>query len=195
MSEQKPAIACLDVSITNTGIAVLLDDGTIGVASLADKSFSNHGYLRSFVRTYLRGFLSMVKFRKIAAIKDGMIVASDPTTGKYDCTIVDISLCSNVFFEGAAYLKNNKSVMLNQFNGIVASNFVAADILEVAPKSHKKTFVGNGNATKQDTIDVVLAKFGFKTKDDNIADALSLLYHVLSKGLAKENGAERFNLQ
>lgn len=182
---QAPDMVCLDISITNTGICALVG-GKIMIASMSNKMFSNHGYLTRVAREAI-----LKTFALTPMVTVGTIIGQK----YYKClaspaNFIPISMCKNVFIEGAAYMKNNRSVMLNQFNGIVVAHMPNSDILEIAPKSHKKTFVGNGNATKQDTIDRVKELYEFDTKNDNIADALSLMYHVLTKKMCPAFFAE-----
>lgn len=154
----------IDCSITNTGLVALLDNGKLLYGNIKNSAFSNKGYLRRCNRDTLNVALAFFRARFMDDVQVHMFV--------------NLTHAPKVYVEGAAYGKANKAYWLGQFNGTLLSNFKNADIIEIPPKSHKKTTTGSGNANKQNTIDAVNILYNLKIKDDNIADAISIMDHV-----------------
>ena len=82
-------------------------------------------------------------------------------------------------YEDAAFGSNNMhtAAMHNELKGIIKLVAAEWDIPCYAwkPNHLKKWLTGSGKATKQDMIEAVSSRFGIKTDDDNIADAITVM--------------------
>ena len=82
-------------------------------------------------------------------------------------------------FEDAAFGSNNlhTGAMHNELKGIIKLVAAEWDIpcFSWTPSHLKKWLTGSGRATKEQMIEAVSSRFGIKTDDDNIADAITVM--------------------
>ncbi|MET0465361.1 MAG: hypothetical protein ABW007_19525 [Chitinophagaceae bacterium] len=91
----------------------------------------------------------------------------------------------------AMHGKGRAGLPLAEIGGIVRNTMFTAlgrDFVMVSP-TVVKSFIGEGNADKQDMINRVKTWFGFDTEDDNLADAF-----VLAKIAQYSNASGKFTL-
>lgn len=99
-----------------------------------------------------------------------------------------------VVLEGFAYGRAHQAHQMGGLGYIV--RLVLQDHrfkwIEVAPSALKKFVSGSGNANKDVMLKNVYKRFGFDTNDNNVADAVGLLYAGLAlEGLWKPTTAEQ----
>ena len=90
-----------------------------------------------------------------------------------------------IFEDSFAGVNKQVVVKLNRLAGgiIFIAQTLSTPFRTYAPREIKKTFVGNGNASKQDVIDKVNSIYGLNIDNDNICDAIALGHiHVNNRG-------------
>lgn len=89
---------------------------------------------------------------------------------------VDKHIVSLAVLEGYAYDAAGRVFELGELGGVIKAEFYLREIpcISVPPTSLKKFATGNGSASKDRMIKAVAEKYGFETKNDNIADAVAL---------------------
>lgn len=99
-----------------------------------------------------------------------------------------------VVLEGFAYGRANQAHQMGGLGYLVrkALHDNGYRWIEVAPSALKKFVSGSGNANKDVMLKNVYKRFGFDTNDNNIADAVGLLYVGLAlEGLWEPTTAEQ----
>lgn len=104
-----------------------------------------------------------------------------------DSIFLDPSPVEHVILEGYAYGGSFKGFVLGELGGLIKYHFQkqhSRRVIQILAGHHKMYIANNYTATKQDTINCLRSRFGIDTRDDNIADAISmaLLYrHILTE--------------
>ena len=153
------ALAGLDISMSNTGIAALgRYCGRTFVGSLPSDASIKCDYSRAnSVRERVR-----------------LLPCRDFGGREY---LVDIVSCHNFCVEGGALGATQGAYRLGRYNGMLMSNFQIEQVTEIYPTSLKKQITGYGRADKSLVKSKLLDKLGisdFQLNDDE-SDALALL--------------------
>lgn len=151
--EVKTYIIGLDVSMTDTGYAVLDDTGTPVVLSDVKPN------KKEVVRDIDRQLYILDNLTKM--IEDDTLMAD-----KVVVCIEGYAFGSQV---GKVFTRAELIGMIKRM--LVLKDF---DIYLIAPTSMKKFITGIGNARKAEVIAAAREKYGFTGKNDNICDALCL---------------------
>jgi len=152
----------LDVSMSNTGVAVLthLNNQDLILAG----SFGSDNKLNDFTRG-----LAAKNYLKLLALKD-------MSGNEY---LADITKATRIAIEGGALGAAHGAYRLGRYCGMVMSNFNISSILEIAPTRLKKIITGYGFAEKAAVKKFALYKLNLTGGDflnEDEGDALALLY-------------------
>lgn len=145
-------IAAFDLSFTATGWAIW--DCTHQIASGVFKSNAGQQPLERMVEISST-IVSMLDRAKFGLVEHDLVV-----------------------LEGFAYGRANQAHQMGGLGYIVRLELQRRGLryIEVAPSALKKFVSGSGNAAKDVMLKNVYKRFGFDTSDNNIADAVGLLY-------------------
>ena len=96
--------------------------------------------------------------------------------------ILDMGWESAVVIEGYSYGSINRGLpfQIGELGGVVRERLTHYRLLYtvVPPTTLKKFITGHGNAKKPEVMKIVQNRWGFETKDNNIADAYGLAMYA-----------------
>lgn len=152
----------LDVSMSNTGVAVLANFNSRNL--ILAGSFGSDSKLDDFTRG-----LAAKNYLRLLSLKD-------MAGNEY---LADVTKSAHIAIEGGALGAAHGAYRLGRYCGMVMSNFKISSILEIAPTRLKKIITGYGFAEKAAVKKFALYKLGltggeFLNEDES--DALALLY-------------------
>lgn len=144
----------LDLSLTNTGVAILTDNLNDLPQVLSIKTTPKYDL-------YTRAEMALEKLK----------VFLDVHTGSNKNT--------HFFVEGFAFGAKGQIFNIAEFSGIIKYYinkewFFDSDFYQIPPTSLKKFITGSGTAKKELMVKEVYKRYQFDTNDDNAADAFSL---------------------
>lgn len=144
----------LDLSLTNTGVAILTDNLDDSPRVLSIKTTPKYDL-------YTRAEMAL---GKLEVFLNDHIVSNKIT---------------HFFTEGFAFGATGQIFNIAEFSGIIKYHinkiwFRDSDFFQIPPTSLKKFITGKGTAKKELMIKEVYKRYQFDTNDDNAADAFSL---------------------
>lgn len=145
----------LDVSSTNTGVAILLEDGRVMMDSIN---------LKRFQRPPCMSLTDYEKV-KIGVIKEYL----DKLEEEYRIDLV----CVEGIFIRPGY--NQSSQILLKLHGFLMGYFLDTPFISIPPSNIKKAIAGKGNAKKEEVRGRLEEVYQYHFRSDDESDAMALL--------------------
>jgi Crossover junction endodeoxyribonuclease RuvC. len=171
-------ILAIDQSLTQTGVCLIGMDGEIyhtGVVKTTSKQY------------WFDRMLTIVSY--LDFVYDLHCV--EPIQIK---TMVGIPVVNYVVLEDYAFAGSFKGFVLGELGGIIKYHFrerSCPNVFQIKPQHHKMFVARDGSADKKQVMKALASRFDFETKNDNIADAVSM--GLLTCALiAHEEGTAQF---
>lgn len=145
----------MDVSSTNTGVAILLEDGRVLMDSINLKRFQKPSCM------------SIVDYEKV---KIGVIK-------EYLENLKEEYMISLVCVEGIFVQPkfHQSSQILLKLHGFLMGYFLNIPFYSIPPSIIKKYITGNGNATKEEVRRILEERYKHEFKNEDESDAMALL--------------------